>query len=242
MAFRDKEEYSLANHTHNYTYVSISANPELSNETPFLSCVTYNSERLSTVTVIKQKLDFDPILVEPYIGELNFIYNKSLPTRQQILNNINNGTFDGWVYSDGSTYQRYQGRYDFSEAYRVYNGSGNRFSVPNLHDFIRTNGGHPELGGQYHPYENFVDDHVHSVRTDESEGIVLNQNVQASLTLSGGTDYGKNKHGFHLTFGGSTSNKVVLESDEVVFSQGQLLEKHVKVNATNTGYSIPTEN
>jgi len=95
---------------------------------------------LSTVTVLKQKMDIGPEIVEPYIGELNFIYNKNLPSKQAILNSIDNGTFDGWVYPDGTRYPRYRGKYDFTEAYNIYKGSGNQFTVPTINNFLRMNG------------------------------------------------------------------------------------------------------
>ena len=34
--------------------------------------------------------------------------------------------------------------YDFSEAYKVFNGSGNKFTVPLFRDFLKLNGNRPQ--------------------------------------------------------------------------------------------------
>lgn len=69
---------------------------------------------------------------------------------------------------------------------------------------------------------------------------MLNKDVQATVTLSGGTDWGKTKYGFHLSFGGKKSNLAEIKSNDVTFTQAQLAEKGVKVSSSSTGYSIAT--
>lgn len=65
------------------------------------------------------------------------------------VNNVNlataaaiaDGTFDGWVFLDGQSYFKAQGRYDFSEAYAKFGGRDGVFSVPLMNKFVKANPG-----------------------------------------------------------------------------------------------------
>ena len=67
--------------------------------------------------------------------------------------------FNGWVYADGAIYS---GR-DFPDAYVAFGGVGGKFSVPDVHDFIRLNGSAGRDGNSFSPviYENSVSSHTH---------------------------------------------------------------------------------
>lgn len=68
--------------------------------------------------------------------------NVTVPNaNQKIIGDINNGTFDGWVFPDGTTYYQYQGHYDFSEACQKFGGRNGQFTVPSLSNFFKTNPG-----------------------------------------------------------------------------------------------------
>lgn len=70
---------------------------------------------------------------EPKLGEIRFLASSNVKEQYDstfvsnpyslrnphttILNAITNGTFDGWVYPDGSEYLSKFGKYDFSDAY-----------------------------------------------------------------------------------------------------------------------------
>lgn len=81
-----------------------------------------------------------PKPVVPYIGEFRLYAAKNTKTATEIRNDINNGTFDGWVYTDGGQYDKTQGKYDFTEAFQHYSGTGTTFNVPLFQDFLRLNG------------------------------------------------------------------------------------------------------
>jgi len=60
---------------------------------------------------------------------------------KDVMNAIADGNFDGWTYPDGGIYYRYQGQYDFSEAYNAFGGQGDFFRVPALTGFFKPNPG-----------------------------------------------------------------------------------------------------
>lgn len=171
MAFRDRSEYARFDHQHDYSNAACYPvySPE-NTDYPIriMSLDITNMHEIKHVDVYMPNLDPlpDP---EPDIGDVRFLATNSLTARYgdthvnyvnilpdgfmqiesrdrfnvnlQITESIENGTFDGWVFPDGSRYFKAQGSYDFSRAYRIFGGSNNEFSVPSLSGFIKANPG-----------------------------------------------------------------------------------------------------
>ena len=171
MAFRDRSEYARFDHQHNYSNVACYPvySPENTNHPiRVMSLDITNMQETKHVDVHMPNLDPPPD-PEPDIGDVRFLATNSLTARYgdtrvnyvdilpdgsmqiesrdrfnvnlQITESIENGTFDGWVFPDGSRYFKAQGSYNFSRAYRVFGGSNNEFSVPSLSGFIKANPG-----------------------------------------------------------------------------------------------------
>ena len=171
MAFRDRSEYARFDHQHNYSNVACYPvySPENTNHPiRVMSLDITNMQETKHVDVYMPNLDTPPD-PEPDIGDVRFLATNSLTARYgdthvnyvdilpdgsmqiesrdrfnvnlQITESIENGTFDGWVFPDGSRYFKAQGSYNFSRAYRVFGGSNNEFSVPSLSGFIKANPG-----------------------------------------------------------------------------------------------------
>lgn len=107
---------------------------------------------------------------------------------------IDSGSFDGWVYPDGSEYRQKQGKYDFSEAYRVFGGRDGKFRVPLLSDFVWANPGvYTEDATRRMPAQVGIARHTHRFKTGEelsrsisAEGeIHMNQYQRASSDSAG---------------------------------------------------------
>jgi hypothetical protein len=71
--------------------------------------------------------------------QITDIGEQAMMVNANVISAIENGTFDGWVYPDGTSFSRYQGQYDFDAAYRAYGGADGVFTVPKLTEFIRVN-------------------------------------------------------------------------------------------------------
>ena len=171
MAFRDKSEYAKFDHQHNYSNAAcypVYSPENTDNPIRVMSLDITNMQETKHVDVYMPKLDPPPD-PEPDIGDIRFLATNSLTAKYgdiyvtyihilpdgsmqtesccrfnvnlQITESIENGTFDGWVFPDGSRYFKAQGSYNFSRAYRAFGGSNNEFSVPNLSGFIKANPG-----------------------------------------------------------------------------------------------------
>lgn len=180
MAFCDRSDFAKSSHLHGYSYVSCYPVYEAG---PGQDCVMTididNDIETNSISVFSPPLPPSMLPREPAIGEVRFlaytltaeydaesryssiygIWNPNKTTLEQ----IEDGSFDGWVYPDGSEYRQYQGKYDFSKAYSLYDGSNGRFSVPVLSNFVRMNPGtyctdairriKPQLGIGAHRHE-----------------------------------------------------------------------------------------
>lgn len=92
-----------------------------------------DESRSGQLSVFSPPLPPQPPPREPKLGEVRFLASSSVNEQYDstfvsnayslrnphttILNAITNGTFDGWVYPDGSEYLSRFGKYDFSAAY-----------------------------------------------------------------------------------------------------------------------------
>ena len=171
MAFRDRSEYARFDHQHDYSNTAcypVYSPENTDNPIRVMSLDITNMQETKHVDVYMPNLDPlpDP---EPDIGDVRFLATDSLTARYgdthvnyvnilpngstqaeprdrfnvnlQITESIENGTFDGWVFPDGSRYFKAEGSYNFSRAYHVFGGSNNEFSVPSLSGFIKANPG-----------------------------------------------------------------------------------------------------
>lgn len=116
------------------------------------------------------------------------MYNKTIGDA------IDGGSFDGWVYPDGSEYRQKQGKYDFSEAYRAFGGQDGRFRVPLLSDFVWMNPGvYTEDATRRMPAQVGIARHTHRFKAGEelsrsisAEGkIHMNQYQKTSSNSAG---------------------------------------------------------
>jgi hypothetical protein len=100
-------------------------------------------------------------------------------TRNKTIDDaIDGGTFDGWVYPDGSEYGQKQGKYDFSDAYQAFGGSGGRFCVPVLSDFVWLNPGvYTDDAARRAPAQVGIARHTHGFKTGED--------LSRSISISG---------------------------------------------------------
>lgn len=90
---------------------------------------------------------------------------------------IERGTFDGWVYPDGSDYRQKQGKYDFSDAYRAFGGLNGVFRVPVLSDFVWLNPGvYVNDALRAAPAQVGIARHMHQFKTGED----LNRSISAT--------------------------------------------------------------
>ena len=171
MAFRDRSEYARFDHQHDYSNTAcypVYSPENTDNPIRIMSLDITNMQETKHVDVYMPNLD-PPPGPEPDIGDVRFLATDSLTARYgdthvnyvhilpdgstqteyrdrfnvnlQITESIENGTFDGWVFPDGSRYFKAQGSYNFSRAYKVFGGSNNEFSVPRLSGFIKANPG-----------------------------------------------------------------------------------------------------
>lgn len=173
MAYRDRTEYAQVDHTHPYGYTVCNPTYQLSDfqDQGKVSCIctvtTSDYSTTGTVSVLYPPMPpTAPIRHRtPYVGEFRMFAELNGKTSSQIRQSMLDGTFDGWVYADGGSYPRTVGRYDFSEAYALYRGSGGTFSVPKIDNFLKLDGnpGQTVDCQTVHPYHNSVSSHTHMV-------------------------------------------------------------------------------
>lgn len=150
MAFHEDYEYAPFDHRHDgvYDYTTVRPTFQVSDFSPdetvrhVCSVLTANHAGSGVVAIPypPKALTKGQPQPNPYIGEFRMHAGRHMYDQASIRDDIRNGTFDGWVYADGGSYDRYMGKYDFSEAYVHYKGSGTTFRVPRFQDFIRLNG------------------------------------------------------------------------------------------------------
>lgn len=195
MAFRDRSEYARFDHQHDYSNAAcypVYSPENTDNPIRVMSLDITNMQETKHVDVYMPNLD-PPPGPEPDIGDVRFLATDSLTARYgnmhvnyvhilpdgftqteyrdrfnvnlQITESIENGTFDGWVFPDGSRYFKAQGSYNFSRAYKVFGGSNNEFSVPSLSGFIKANPGTYWSGDALKrmPGQTGIKQHTHSL-------------------------------------------------------------------------------
>lgn len=173
MAYKDFWEYALRYHTHPYNRISVVP--------AFDSGIDIGKTLITYDDRIEEKTLFIPKLTYSYkIGELKFVADNTISSKAQIDATIANGTFDGWVYPDGSEYNKNQSGYDFTEAFNLYATPTNvtSFTVPCLSSFFRVNNDKDGLTSdlQLHNASKGLPSHTHQIaKTDEPEGILSTQ-------------------------------------------------------------------
>ena len=134
MAFRDRSEYARFDHQHNYSNVAcypVYSPENTDHPLKIMSLAITNMQETKHVDVYMPNLDPPPD-PEPDIGDIRFLATNSITARYgdthvnyvhilpdgstqiesrdrfnvnlQITESIENGTFDGWVFPDGSQY------------------------------------------------------------------------------------------------------------------------------------------
>ena len=144
-AFVEKADYSRKGHGHDYSTVYIYARPLSTISAasgidiypdavePIAKLDALNNGVLNTVVMYSPGQAYNKVGYTPDIGELKFFARKQLH-----VVDINDASFDGWVYPDGAEYRRS----DFPQAYSVYgDGQSETFRVPLLSNFIKLNPG-----------------------------------------------------------------------------------------------------
>ena len=212
MAFRETWEYSKIDHVHDYNYAICKPTYQISDfEDPNdISCIcevlTSNSTERGVVSILYPPLKKTKPVVSD-IGEFRLYAAKNTKTATQIRNDIDNGTFDGWVYADGGQYGKTQGKYDFTEAFLHYDGTGTTFNVPMFQDFLRLNGtpsGIDEHGYDKVLYRNRLVAHKHSL--NPYRGGLVGSRVTIELTLCGDHADKSGNKGLHLRFDATGTN------------------------------------
>jgi len=158
MAYHETHEYAPFDHQHGYTGVACYPiyTPE-NCERPyrFMSVKIDDSAGSRTIDLYTPNV-IPPEREKPDIGDVRFLARNDITAEygdisidgkslrgvnKTVFESMQNGTFDGWVFPDGSTYPKKIHGYDFSEAYRAFGGQNNWFSVPCISSFFKMNPG-----------------------------------------------------------------------------------------------------
>jgi len=171
MAFRDTWEYARFDHQHGYSNVAcypVYDSAAADQSIRLMSFDITDMHEKNHIDVCMPRFDPPPD-PEPDIGDVRFLATNSLTAKYgdthvnyvhilpdgstqvesrdrfnvnlQITESIENGTFDGWVFPDGQSYFKAQGKYDFTEAYTKFGGRDGVFNVPLMNNFIKANPG-----------------------------------------------------------------------------------------------------
>lgn len=213
MAFCETDNYVFFNHQHKYSNVNcypMFSLENTNNPIHFMSLSIDNFESHNSIDLYMPKLNYQPISLYD-IGDVRFlaintisaeygnidipytyIEHNNLKTKtvtlknanKNIINSIKNGTFDGWVYPDGSEYYKMMGRYDFSDAYKKFNGNNNKFTIPCLSNFVKLNPGiQCDNAIAKFPGQTGIKPHTHEL-ADYKEIESLNQSISATIIMN----------------------------------------------------------
>lgn len=248
MAFRDTWEYARFDHQHGYSdvacypvYDSAAADQSIR----LMSFDITDMHEKNHIDVCMPR--FDPLPdPEPDIGDVRFLATNSLTAKYgdthvnyvhilpdgstqvesrdrfnvnlQITESIENGTFDGWVFPDGSRYFKAQGSYNFSRAYRVFGGSNNEFSIPSLSGFIKANPGTYWSGDALKrmPGQTGIKPHTHSLADYDAD--VGDITVSAEIKMATAKDASRSGNNNTLHVGNEkedTKGVTALTADSV---------------------------
>lgn len=136
MAFEDKDDYARKNHGHEeYSHVRVYLREEDPSKTytdVATMAVSDADGKMKDYTVKAPVQNAEKLFDNPRIGELKFL---AVPSLKAI--DIDSENFDGWVYPDGSQFQKSR----FPEAWEMFkeNDSSTTFQVPNLTAFFKPN-------------------------------------------------------------------------------------------------------
>lgn len=140
MAWELSDEYSLAEHIHNYSRLSVV--PTLAPSQGEIKNGDVSALGVFSVNTKKKPFYMSRIRMydapRPYIGQLKFLALTSLPTLPNDDTFYSSDSFDGWVYPDGR--QLDQSR--FPEAYSLFGSSygtasDGKFKIPDLTQFVK---------------------------------------------------------------------------------------------------------
>lgn len=166
MAWELSNDYSLADHAHDYSKVEITSNYNgSSNGGEVLSVVSFqiNSDKKYVFWMPKPKEYHMP---EPSIGQLKFLARDSIPNVDE-----SSSDFDGWTWPDGRTVQN-GGRFPRAANYFGSSSTAASFTLPDLRSFIK-------------PASLDATDATLASITPRRDFLPLHNHTLASLTLQG---------------------------------------------------------
>lgn len=226
MAHEDKNAYSLVNHTHDYSKVTIESfntqglerdkERERDSIISILAEITIDGKK----TNINAYSAYQPVPPTPDIGTLMFVAYKTLTTIDENASN-----FDGYVYPDG----RLLKKTEFPEAFQcfgsTYTKSGDAsdsFRIPTLSDFIKLNPLEEKTQCcKRNNFQNGIEAHNHEARLNLS-GIIANVGIKIKVQGGNWHDGWITGRGIHQGDLGSRRMPDIVESSEVLLSSDNL--------------------
>lgn len=210
MAYESKYDYSQINHKHDFSYVIIRSNyPE--NENEIATFVMSGISSFETIKVFNKPNSEQKINPLYKVGDIRMFINKTKDN-----NSVISPDFDGWVYTDGSRYNRR----DFPEAYELFKtlegSDDSSFVVPRFDSFFRANPGNIINENQLSsiPYKNMLPEHTHT-SADFSQ--ISNDSIDQKVILTlDSSRRGDGKGRIHSDFNGKAASYLSVFSINVL--------------------------
>jgi hypothetical protein len=218
MAFEDKDDYARKNHGHEeYSNVRV----YLRDEDPSLTYLDVATLTVSDADgeikdyVVKSPVQSVEKLIEkPRIGELKFL---AVPSLGNI--DIDSENFDGWVYPDGSEFQKSR----FLEAWEMFkeSDSSTTFRVPNLSAFFKPNPEPTQVGTtRTEGKTEGIPAHTHGIRKDSFEELDVKLDVSTQIPVTPNDDETGGSNSIHS--GSKQMNNSYLTQDQYELVVGSI--------------------
>lgn len=186
MAYESSSDYSLAQHSHDYSKVQIYS-PNGGGD-DMLSIAAFQIDHTGT-EVLWMKRPIVYSMPEPCLGQLKFLALTSIPDVDE-----SDDQFDGWTWPDGRTIQNTNGRFNQAAAYFGAGDNASQFTLPMLSDFFKPaklDAQDSQLGSTQSQHD-VLADHAHQIAGLQVESIAVKCPV--SFYRSSTANKGPNVH------------------------------------------------
>lgn len=182
MAWELSDEYSLVDHIHNYSSVSVV--PSITLTPQQVTGGEVSALGVFSVDTRKKPIYMNRVRMydapKPYIGQLKFMVLPAPPTLPDDDSFYESSRFRGWVYPDGRALDKTR----FAEAYTFFGDSygsapDGKFRIPNITEFLKPCGASldVDLVGVV-PAHNVLLEHSHTISK-----LSLNGKINCSLSV-----------------------------------------------------------